>query len=236
MRRAAGDADDRAARVRVPPRAAEAGEGGHEEHAAVVGHRLRRAGRSRPASAMTPSPSRSHCTAAPVTKIAPSSAYATVPSASVHATVVSMPSAGGGHVGADVQQHEAAGAVGVLGHARLRSRPGRTGPPAGRRRCRRSGCRPARRSASAVTPKRPLDGRTSGSAAIGTSNRSHISVAPRSVRMSNSIVRLALRRVGGVHLAAGEVPEQPRVDGADREVVVDRDVAVRAAATRPSCR
>ena len=35
---AAGDADDRAAGVRVPPRAAEAGEGRDDEHAAGVGH------------------------------------------------------------------------------------------------------------------------------------------------------------------------------------------------------
>ena len=43
-------------------------------------------------------PSRNHWTAAPVTKIAPSKAYAVVPSARVHATVVSMPSLIGGHV------------------------------------------------------------------------------------------------------------------------------------------
>ena len=47
---------------------------------------------------ITPSPSRSHCTAEPVEKIAPSRAYAMEPSASVHATVVSIPSVGSGHV------------------------------------------------------------------------------------------------------------------------------------------
>ena len=36
--------------------------------------------------------------------------------------------------------------------------------------------------------------------------------------MSNSIVRLAFVGVGGVHLAAGEVPDQPRVDRAEGEV------------------
>src|SRR5512143_2260328 len=51
------------------------------------------------AEEMMPSPSRSHWMAAPVTKMAPSIAYALVPSASVQATVVSMPSVGAGHVG-----------------------------------------------------------------------------------------------------------------------------------------
>src|SRR5437868_438168 len=46
---------------------------------------------------MSPSPSRSHWIAAPVTKIAPSSAYATVPSDNFQATVVSIPAAGEGH-------------------------------------------------------------------------------------------------------------------------------------------
>ena len=39
-----------------------------------------------------------------------------------HATVVSRPSTGSGSVGADVHEHERAGAVGVLGHARLEAR------------------------------------------------------------------------------------------------------------------
>ena len=45
---------------------------------------------------------------------------------------------------------------------------------------------------SEVTPNRPLDGSTSGSAATGTPNTAHISGLHASVRMSNSIVRLAL--------------------------------------------
>src|SRR4026208_1126314 len=51
------------------------------------------------AVSMRPSPSRNHWMAAPVTNTAPSNAYATVPSASCHATVVNIPSAAGGHVG-----------------------------------------------------------------------------------------------------------------------------------------
>src|SRR5690348_1474013 len=48
------------------------------------------------ADAMIPKPSRNHCTAAPVTKIAPSIAYVTAPGASDHATVVRSPSTGAG--------------------------------------------------------------------------------------------------------------------------------------------
>ena len=44
---------------------------------------------------------------------------------------------------------------------------------------------------SLVTPKRPLDGSTSGSAAAGTANSEHISGLHASERMSNNIVRLA---------------------------------------------
>src|SRR5439155_16987188 len=50
------------------------------------------------AAPMISNPSRSHCTAAPVTKMAPSIAYATEPGASDHATVVSRPSTGSGRV------------------------------------------------------------------------------------------------------------------------------------------
>lgn len=45
---------------------------------------------------MIESPSRSHWIAAPVTKIDPSGKASVVPSARVQATVVSMPSVGGG--------------------------------------------------------------------------------------------------------------------------------------------
>src|SRR5262245_5275519 len=49
------------------------------------------------ASAMMPSPSRNHWMAAPVTKMAPSNAYATAPLANCQPTVVSSPSTGFGH-------------------------------------------------------------------------------------------------------------------------------------------
>ena len=63
-----------AAGVRVPVRGAEPGQRGHEHHAAGVGHGARRCASVSAAEPTICSPSRSHCTAAPVTKIAPSSA------------------------------------------------------------------------------------------------------------------------------------------------------------------
>jgi hypothetical protein len=173
-----------------------------------------------------PSPSRSHWIAAPVTKIAPSRRRQ-------RRAVGQRPGHRGEHAlgrlragGAHVEQHEAAGAVGVLGHARVRRRPARTTRPAGRRRCRRWGCPRAPAHVSDVRPKRPLDGITVGSACIGTPNRLAQLVAPRRACGCRTASCGWRWWVGGVHLAAGEVPHQPRVDGADRELVVDRDVAV----------
>ena len=72
--RAAGEADEQAAGVRVPVRGAEPGQRGHEHHAVGVVDGRRRAAAVSAADPTICSPSRSHCTAAPVTKIAPSSA------------------------------------------------------------------------------------------------------------------------------------------------------------------
>ena len=87
-RRAARDADDRAARVRVPVRRAEAGERRHEVDAAGVGDARGERLDLRRASRIMPSPSRSHCTTAPAMKTLPSSAYSVRPPI-CHATVVS---------------------------------------------------------------------------------------------------------------------------------------------------
>ena len=82
------------------------------------------------------------------------------------------------------------------------------GMPAPSRRTRVVGRRRSARSTAAPRAARPSARRT-GRTARRTSRRS---------RMSNSIVRLALDGVGGVHRAAGQVPQQPRVDRAEREV------------------
>ena len=68
------DADDRAAGVRVPPRAAEAGERRHHVRRRRCRRPTRPAAPISAAAAMMPRPSRSHWTAAPVTKMAPSRA------------------------------------------------------------------------------------------------------------------------------------------------------------------
>ena len=70
----ARQAEDRAARLGIPMRRAEAGEGRHEIDALRVGSAC--AGKLAAVGALpiTFSPSRSHCTAAPAMKIEPSSA------------------------------------------------------------------------------------------------------------------------------------------------------------------
>ena len=70
---AAREPDDRPARVGVPVRRAEAGQRGDEVDA-VVGVQRRGERLGLGGASMIPRPSRSHCTAAPVTKIAASSA------------------------------------------------------------------------------------------------------------------------------------------------------------------
>ena len=72
--RAAGQPDDRPARVRVPVRRAEAGQRRARSRRRRCPSATPPAPRSRPPRSMIPRPSRSHCTAAPVTKIAASSA------------------------------------------------------------------------------------------------------------------------------------------------------------------
>ena len=102
-----------------------------------------------------------------------------MPSASVQADRREHALGGRRAVRADVHEHEAAGAVGVLGHARREAGLAEqrrllvAGDAATR------GCRPGRRSRPTVTPKRPLDGRTSGSASRGTPSSSHSSALPR---------------------------------------------------------
>ena len=70
----AREAIERAARLRVPIRRAEADEGRHEIDLLGRIGPLRRARPTPAAVAISLSPSRSHCTAAPAMKIAPSSA------------------------------------------------------------------------------------------------------------------------------------------------------------------
>ena len=165
-----------------------------------------------------------------MTKIAPSIAYVTSSlEPSDHATVVSRPSTGSGSVGPTlVSTNEPVPYVFFVMPGSTHACPnsaacwspampltGTASPPAqlGSRRCRTG------RSTAA----------TSGRHARGTSNSAHSS-SDQSQRADVVEHRAArVRRIGRVHAAvgaAGEVPEDPRVDGAEREVGVGRDAAV----------
>ena len=117
-RRAAGDAEDRAAGIGIPVRSAQADERRHDDDAARVGHAARPAASTSADVLMMPSPSRSHCTTAPAMNTEPSRQYVVLPPI-CQPTVVSSLCFDSPRLLADVQQHEAAGAVGVLGAARL---------------------------------------------------------------------------------------------------------------------
>ena len=118
---------------------------------------------------------------------------------------------------AGVQQEECAGAVRVLGQA---------GPPAPLpEECRllvprdacRSGERP-RTTCGSVSPKMPLDGRTSGSTARGTPQERQQLVIPLAAVDVVQHRAGGVGRVGGMDTAARQLPDQPAVDGAGRQL------------------
>ena len=86
--RAAGEPDDRAARVGIPVRRAEPGEGRHEVHAAGSRGTVAASASTSARLSMMPSPSRSHCTTAPADEDAALQRVVTSAS-SCQATVVS---------------------------------------------------------------------------------------------------------------------------------------------------
>ena len=122
---------------------------------------------------------------------------------------------GRGAVSPTLHEHEAPGAVGRLGLAAARSTPARRAPPAGRPRCRRSGRVEPSSSASPITSDEPT---TRGSSERSTpkSASSSSSQAPRS--RSSSIVREALVTSVTCSRAAGQPPDEPRVDRAEGEL------------------
>ena len=217
---AAREPDDGAARVRVPVRRAEPDEGRHEVDAAGV-RRPTRASASRlgRAARCTPSPSRSHWTAAPAMNTLPSSAYV-VRAADAPGDRREQPVARRRPASPGVEQQEAAGAVGVLRAARRRSTPARTAPPADRPRCRRSARRAGSQPRSPVSPKTPR-----GAAITRAAPRAARRAAPASRRPSRPVWRFeaaACARRWSTSVActapAGELPEEPRVDGAEGEL------------------
>ena len=150
--------DDRAARVRIPVGRAEPRERRHEVRRRPRRARSRRAPRSPGACAMIPSPSRSHWIAAPGDEDAALERVGGAPAARCHATVVSRRLREAAGCVARVHEQEAAGAVGVLRHARAvaglaEERGLLVAGDAGDRRGRRAGPRKrcARRSRSKST-------------------------------------------------------------------------------------
>ena len=118
---------------------------------------------------------------------------------------------------AGVEQHETAGAVGRLGHARLETglAEQRRLLVAGHSRDRDFG---RRTSPAPVGRKVRLLSWTSGSSASGTPNSRHSSASQRSSWMSNSKVAAGVGDVGGVDRAAGQPPQQEAVDGPERQL------------------
>ena len=177
---------------------------------------------------MMPIPSRSHWIAAPVTKIAPFHHVRDVVAAEIprHAGQEAL---GRRRVrGTEVHEHERAGAVRVLGHAGLEARlaeqrrllitgdaaHGHVEPGGGR------GCR---------HPEAPATGSDLGETRAWYAEERAQLVGP-AVRVDVVQERAAgVRRVGRVHAAvgpAGEAPEDPAVDGAEREVRSAVDAAL----------
>ena len=214
--------DDRAARVGIPVRRAEPGEGGHEVHAAGVGDgrgerldvrrrrdraRAHRAATGRPSPPRTPSPRARRSTARPA------------PAASRRST--------GGRARTRAPPRPCSGA-GTRRCRRCsspgpaRSTPARTSPPAGRRRARRSGsggrrapARSRRRRPTSGAPRaapRPARRRASSSS---SSQREPVDVEQQRPARVRDVRRVDRARRGG---PAGQPPEQERVDRAEREL------------------
>ena len=160
------------------------------------------------AASSSPSPSRSHWIAAPAMKMAPSSAYAGCPSQS-QASVVSTPGASSGRSAPVLQQQEGAGAVGLLpfpappaplaeqrrlliaGHAGNRNRPSEQ----------------VGRGRAEVARRRPhLRQHGHGHAEQGAQL-----LAPASLADVVEHGARRVRRLRGVHGAAGEPPDEPAV-------------------------
>ena len=124
-------------------------------------------------------------------------------------TVVSRPFAEARGCRAGVQEQERAGPVGVLRLARARSTPGRTSPPAGRRRARRSGSG-GRRAPAPVSPKTPDVGRTSGRTAARHADEREQLVVPGEPVDVEEQRPAGVRDVGRVDGAGAAVPPVSR--------------------------
>ena len=165
-----------------------------------------------PASAIRPSPSRSHCSAAPATSTAPSSANCGASPGATAAAVRRSP-CGGGRFVARVHEHEAARPVRRLRVAR------RETALAEERRLLVSG-EPGDRHARTEEPGLADD------AARRDDPRQQARSTPKSARSSSSQSSVSseqhrprgVRHVGDVRGAVRQLPDEPRVDGSEREL------------------
>ena len=184
--------------------------------------------------AMMPSPSRSHCTTAPPMKTLPSSAYS-VRSADLPRDRREQALRGRDRPRAGVLQQEAAGAVGVLRQARRRAHLAEerrlliAGDPGDRRRR----ATPRLRRDCAVDLARGAHLRQHAARAREEPQQLVVP-APRVDVEQHGARRVA--DVGDVRRAAGQLPDQPGVDGAERELAGARRARARRARCRESTR
>ena len=180
-----------AARVGPPVRRAEPGQGRHQIDAATVGHRARQR------LALGGAGDQAELVAQPLDQAAGDEhrAFQRVARARRRAARRSWSSRRLRETGALVAgmgEDEGAGAVGRLGVAAARGRPGRSPPPAGRRPCRRSGSAPPNRSGRSRR-SRPAQSTISGSAAARHAEQVEQARRPSGpCRMSIKAVREAL--------------------------------------------
>jgi hypothetical protein len=118
---------------------------------------------------------------------------------------------------AGVEHHEGAGAVGALGLADARSRPGRTAPPADRRDAvDRDAVGQAGDAAGA--PKRAVHGRTSREDLDGDAEQlAQLAVPAAALQRPQERAR-GVAGLGDVGRAGGEAPHEVGVDGAGGEL------------------
>ena len=164
---------------------------------------------------ITPSPSRSHWSAAPPTSTEPSAANAVRRPGSTAAAVVSRPSAGAPGSSPSADEDERAGPVRRL---RLPRREARL-PEEGRLLVAgdaRDGN--AWRRGATPRPPRPPRRTTSGSSAAVDAEQRQQLVVPLARREVEQHRPRGVRAVGDVRGAAGQLPHEPAVDRPEREL------------------
>ena len=227
-RRAARDAVTRPRASATPVRRAEPGERRHEVDAAVVVDESASASLSA-ASSIRPRPSRSHCIAAPVTKTAPSSARRGGSPSSRAAAVRSRPCGAAASVSTRTNEPVPNVAFASPGAQPAEERSLLVAGDAADRE------RRAEQLALAEDVARRADLRQQ--LARDVEEIEQLVVPVERVERAEQRAR-RVRLVGRVHAPAGELPDEPRVDGAEGEPVArhGRRAATRASSPRSTDR